>query len=132
MGSKRAADGHPAPYALKYIEIGNENRDEPYFKNYKWFYQRLKKRYPQLIFISNCHTETVGLPTEVVDEHYYSDLDFFVYHHDMYDGYDRKGPKIFVGEYAVTAGRVPHLLWRLRWEKGLFLPELNGIRILWS
>ena len=110
MGSKRAADGHPAPYALKYIEIGNENRDEPYFKNYEWFYQRLKKRYPQLIFISNCHTETVGLPTEVVDEHYYSDLDFFVYHHDMYDGYDRKGPKIFVGEYAVTAGEYPSSL----------------------
>lgn len=104
MGDKRAAAGHPEPFDLKYIEIGNENRDEPYFQAYRWFYDRLKKAYPQIIYVSNCHTEEAELPTEVVDEHYYSDLDFFVCHHDLYDRYSRTGPKIFVGEYAVTVG----------------------------
>ncbi len=103
-GDMRAAAGHPEPFDLKYLEIGNENYDEVYNVRYKMFYERLKKLYPQLIYISNCHTERDGLPTEVVDEHFYSDLEFFVSHHNYYDHYDRKGPQIFVGEYAVTVG----------------------------
>lgn len=104
FGDMRAAAGHTAPFDLKYLEIGNENFDEVYNVRYQMFYERLKKMYPQIIYISNCHTERSGLPTEVVDEHFYSDLEFFVSHHDYYDGYDRKGPQTFVGEYAVTVG----------------------------
>ena len=103
-GDLRAAAGHPEPFDLKYLEIGNENHSEIYNVRYQLFYERLKKMYPQLIYISNTHTERDGLPTEIADEHFYSDLEFFVSHHDYYDGYDRKGPQIFVGEYAVTVG----------------------------
>ncbi len=103
-GDMRAEAGHPEPFDLKYLEIGNENHSEVYNVRYKLFYERLKEKYPQLIYISNCHTERDGLPTEVVDEHFYSDLEFFVSHYNHYDGYDRKGPQIFVGEYAVTVG----------------------------
>lgn len=103
-GDMRAAAGHPEPFDLKYLEIGNENLGEDYNVRYKMFYDRLKAAYPQLIYISNTHTEEDGLPTEVADEHFYSDLEFFVSHHERYDSYDRSGPEIFVGEYAVTVG----------------------------
>jgi len=101
-GQKRAENGHPEPFRLKYIEIGNENRGEEYNIRYRLFYDTLKSRYPNLIYISNTHTELEGLPTEIADEHFYNDSEFFVSLRSRYDGYDRSGPKIFVGEYAVT------------------------------
>jgi len=105
-GSIRAKNGHPEPFKLKYIEIGNENYGEQYNKRYLEFYNALKERYPDIIFISNTHTELDGLPTEMVDEHFYNDTEFFALNHNRYDSYDRNGPKIFVGEYAVTNNRV--------------------------
>lgn len=100
----RAEAGHPEPFKMKYIEIGNENYGSEYMWRYEKFYRVLKEKYPQLIFISNVHTEREGLETEVVDEHYYSTSDFFQKNQNMFENYDRKGPKIFVGEYAVTSG----------------------------
>jgi alpha-L-arabinofuranosidase len=105
-GSIRAKNGHPGPFKLKYIEIGNENYGDQYNKRYQEFYNALKERYPDIIFISNTHTELDGLPTEMVDEHFYNDTEFFALNHNRYDRYDRSGPKIFVGEYAVTNNRV--------------------------
>ena len=106
-GAMRAAAGHPEPFPLKYLEIGNENHGEAYNDRYKMFYDALKSRYPQLIYISNTHTERDGLPTEVADEHFYSDVEFFSAHLHHYDDYDRNGPEIFVGEYAVTVDKRP-------------------------
>ncbi|WP_298842330.1 alpha-L-arabinofuranosidase C-terminal domain-containing protein, partial [Clostridium sp.] len=103
-GLKRATNGHPQPFNLKYIEIGNENYGEIYQKNYLYIYNALKNKYPHLLFIANQHRETVTLPADIIDEHYYSDVDFFASNHDLYDSYDRKGPKVYVGEYAVTTG----------------------------
>ena len=105
-GSIRAKNGHPKPFKLKYIEIGNENYGEQYNKRYLEFYNTLKERYPDIVFIANTHTELDGLPTEMVDEHYYNDTEFFALNHNRYDSYDRNGPEIFVGEYAVTNNRV--------------------------
>jgi len=105
-GGVRDANGHPEPFSLKYIEIGNENYGEEYNKRYLKFYTVLKERFPDIILISNTHIELEGFPAEVVDEHFYNDTEFFASKHHKYDDYDRNGPKIFVGEYAVTNNRV--------------------------
>nr|WP_025682119.1 hypothetical protein [Paenibacillus maysiensis] len=102
----RAENGHPEPFGLKYIEIGNENFCPEYNTRYKVFYDALKSAYPDIITICNTHwevgTETKGLSVEIVDEHFYADDEFYQLYHDMYDHYDRSGPKIYVGEYAIT------------------------------
>ncbi|WP_157827725.1 alpha-L-arabinofuranosidase C-terminal domain-containing protein [Niallia nealsonii] len=107
-GSLRAANGHPKPFYLKYIEIGNENFGPAYNARYKLFYEAVKAKYPEIITIFNIHwevgTETAGLPVEIVDEHFYADYDYYLMYHDMYDFYDRNGPKVYVGEYAMILG----------------------------
>lgn len=103
-GKMRALAGHEEPFKLKYLEIGNENWGEEYTKRYEMFYKEIKNKYPEIILISNAHTEKDGLPTECVDEHYYSTPEFFMENENKFDDYDRKGPDIFLGEYAVNGG----------------------------
>lgn len=104
-GAKRAANGHTEPFTvLKYLEIGNENWGGEYSKRYEYFYNRLKKQFPQFIYISTDHTERSGLNTEMVDEHFYSSPEFFVANSAMYDNLDRNGADIYCGEYAATIG----------------------------
>lgn len=103
-GALRAKMGHPEPFKVKYIEIGNENDGPEYDKRYIIFYERLQKAYPEIVLISNAHTETRGLPTQYVDEHYYCDWQFFAQSGHLYDHYPRDGVKVFLGEYAVTRG----------------------------
>ena len=104
-GAVRAKNGHPKPFNLKYLEIGNENGGPAYNERYKLFYDAVKTKYPEVITIANLWG---GLPTsapiEVIDEHYYNNPSFFFRNANRYDSYDRKGPKIYVGEYAVTIG----------------------------
>lgn len=105
-GSLRAKNGHAEPFGLKYIEIGNENFGPEYNLRYKIFYDAVKAKYPEIITIFNVHwevgTEIENLPVEIVDEHFYPDSEFFLMYQDMYDSYDRSGPKVYVGEYAQT------------------------------
>lgn len=103
-GSMRAAAGHPEPFTMKYFEIGNENHGPEYNERYEKFYRVLKEKYPDVIFISNTHTEDAGLPTEMADEHYYDAPEFFLENDNRFDAYDRSGPQIFLGEYAVNGG----------------------------
>ena len=103
-GRLRAQAGHPEPFKLTYLEIGNENDKDVYFSRYEKFYHAIHERYPQIKLISNTHTENRGLPTQIVDEHLYSTADTFVTASNKYRNYDRKGPRIFIGEYAVTSG----------------------------
>lgn len=104
-GKMRADAGHPEPFSLKYMEIGNENWGEEYLHCYPIFYQAIKEKYPQIILISNSHTEKAGLATEIADEHYYNTPEFFFENDKRFDTYDRKGPQIFLGEYAVNGGK---------------------------
>ncbi len=99
-GRVRAQNGHPAPFNLRYMEIGNENGGPNYQPRYALFYDAIKARYPDFHLVADTPTET--RPAEIVDEHYYSNPDFFLRNADRYDGYDRHGPKVYVGEYAVT------------------------------
>ncbi|VBB08420.1 Hypothetical protein LUCI_3692 [Lucifera butyrica] len=116
-GAKRAANGHAAPFHLKYIEIGNENnqydsqdnRSNLYGERYIRFYKAIKEKYPEIYTIGNVEawgTDTpswqYSYPVEIVDEHYYRSTQWFINNAHKYDNYDRKGPRIYVGEYAVT------------------------------
>jgi len=101
-GGLRAKAGHPAPFALNYLEIGNENSGPTYDKHYKLFYDAIKAKYPQMHIVANCMTRPG--PVEINDEHYYNSPEFFMAQANRYDAYDRKGPKVYVGEYAVTQG----------------------------
>lgn len=103
-GSKRAAAGHPDPFSMTYVEIGNENLGSEYLSRYEFFYQHLKSRFPDIKFIANIHVEKEGLPVDIVDEHYYNTPEYFARQTHLFDNYDRKGPEIFIGEYAVTNG----------------------------
>jgi len=112
-GKIRAEMGHPAPFNLKLLGVGNEQWDEPYFERYRVFYRALKAKYPDLILITTSgpgadgrwfdlawNKFRHGTPADMVDEHYYRPPQWFLDHVSRYDAYDRKGPKVFAGEFA--------------------------------
>jgi alpha-N-arabinofuranosidase len=113
-GAKRAADGHPAPFKLTYIEVGNEDffdRSNSYDGRFKQFRAAIEKKYPSLHVISTIDEKqfpnlkiTGNNKPEVVDEHYYRDSWSMWQNASQYDRYDRNGPKIFVGEWATREG----------------------------
>jgi len=104
-GAQRAANGHPAPFRLRFMEIGNENSGTAYNDRYALFYDAIKARYPEMELIADVWGGTpTSRPLEIIDEHYYSDPAFFARNATRYDSYSRSGPKIYVGEYAVTSG----------------------------
>ena len=109
-GSLRARAGHPAPFKLTYVEIGNEDffdRSGSYDQRFAQFHTAIKARYPDLQVISTVgfeHPENQrvrSVTPDVVDEHYYRTVDAFLKAaRGQYDTYNRKGPKIFVGEWG--------------------------------
>jgi alpha-N-arabinofuranosidase len=104
-GAERIKDGHPAPFALRYIEVGNEDgfdRSGSYDGRYAQFYKAIKQRYPDLQIIAT--TPVKSIKPDVLDEHFYmaAQETFTQAHH--YDAADRNGPKIFVGEWATREG----------------------------
>jgi alpha-L-arabinofuranosidase len=105
-GALRAKNGHPKPFNLKYLEIGNENGGTPYNERWPLFVKAILAKYPDMKLIAN--EWAGGHPKEpnpeLIDEHYYNNPDWFIWNSNKYDSYDRKGPKIFIGEYAVTSG----------------------------
>ncbi|MFI5386795.1 MAG: alpha-L-arabinofuranosidase C-terminal domain-containing protein, partial [Fimbriimonadales bacterium] len=104
-GALRAKNGHPKPFGLKYLEIGNENGGPAYRERYPLIAKAVKAKYPEIKLIANVWGGyPKGTLTEIIDEHYYSNPGFFFENADRYDKYDRKGPKVYVGEYAVTEG----------------------------
>jgi len=103
-GGLRAKNGHPASFHLKYMEIGNENGGPAYRERWPLFVKAIKAKYPEIQLIANHWLGSYPkepMP-EIVDEHYYNTPEFFMQQASHYDKYDRNGPKIFVGEYAVT------------------------------
>ncbi len=113
-GAKRIADGHPAPFKLTYVEIGNEDwfdRSGSYDGRFTQFREAIEKKYPQLICISSIADAqypnlkvTSGKKAAVLDEHYYRNSWDMWANASQYDSYDRNGPKIFVGEWATREG----------------------------
>jgi alpha-L-arabinofuranosidase len=113
-GAKRAGDGHPAPFKLNYVEVGNEDwfdRSNSYDGRFKQFREAIEKKYPSLHVISTiAETQYPDLKItgpkqpEIVDEHYYRNTWEMWENAAQYDKYDRNGPKIFVGEWATREG----------------------------
>ncbi|MFB6342120.1 alpha-L-arabinofuranosidase C-terminal domain-containing protein [Saccharicrinis sp. FJH62] len=114
-GKVRADMGHPEPFNLKYIGIGNEQWGPEYFKRYKIFDKAIKEKYPDIVVVSGSGPFPDGeyfdygweqlkkLHAEIVDEHYYRPPQWFLDNATRYDNYDRSGPKVFAGEYAAQS-----------------------------
>ncbi len=103
---KRVENGHPAPFPLKYIEIGNENVFARYAENYNRFHKAIKAKYPQLTILTalmfSKDVERLD-KVEVIDPHYYETPDWFYDNADVYDKLPKRLPyKIYVGEYAAV------------------------------
>jgi alpha-L-arabinofuranosidase len=104
-GALRAAAGHPVPFNLNYIEIGNENGGTAYNQRYPLFYNAITSNYPGMhIVADNWGGLPASAPVQISDEHYYGPPAFFIDNTSKYDSYSRSGPKVYVGEYAVTTG----------------------------
>lgn len=104
-GAVRAKNGHPAPFPLRYVEIGNEDwfdRSGSYDGRFAQFYKAIKAKYPELQLIAT--TKVKSTTPDVLDEHFYMSSQQAFADASHYDKYDRKGPKIFVGEWATREG----------------------------
>lgn len=111
-GKLRADMGHPEPFNLKMIGVGNEQWGPQYIERYKVFADAIKAKYPEIKIVSGtgpfpdgelfdyAAAELKKLNAEIVDEHYYRAPEWFFKNSTRYDSYDRNGPKIFAGEYA--------------------------------
>ncbi|HTI89464.1 MAG TPA: alpha-L-arabinofuranosidase C-terminal domain-containing protein [Puia sp.] len=115
-GAKRARDGHPAPFAMTYVEIGNEDgfdRSGSYEKRFNQFAKAIRAKYPALKIISTTGGKNDWLSArnplpketpDLVDEHFYRNSIEMQEMATLYDHYDRSGPKVFVGEWASREG----------------------------
>ena len=111
-GAKRAEMGHPEPFHLEYLAIGNEEVGEPFFERYRIIHKAVHEKHPEIQIIGTSGPNAAGSEfergwdwsrrtgTDIVDEHYYQAPEWFLANHHRYDSYDRQGPKVFLGEYA--------------------------------
>jgi len=111
-GKLRADMGHPKPFNMKFLGIGNEQWGEPYFKRVKIVADAVRKAHPEIKIIGTSGPDAEGHNFEIgweamkrqkadlVDEHFYRPISWFQNEWQRYDKYDRKGPKVFAGEYA--------------------------------
>jgi alpha-L-arabinofuranosidase len=114
-GAKRAALGHPEPFGMKLLGVGNEQWGPQYFERYKVFAKTLKEKHPEIELVTGAGPFPSGdrfefawkqlrpLKADIVDEHCYAMPDWFLHSATRYDEYDRQGPKIFMGEYAAQS-----------------------------
>ena len=104
-GAERVKDGHPAPFKLSYVEIGNEDwfdKSGTYGDRYAQYYKAIKAKYPDLQLIAT--TPITTMKPDVIDDHFYRRAQEFYDDVHHYDQTDRNGPKIFVGEWATREG----------------------------
>jgi len=119
-GRIRADMGHPEPFGMKMLGIGNEQWGPQYIERYQVFAKAIKARYPEMQLIAATGSDATIFPNgpaeieylwsqwrklkpEIVDEHFYRRPEWFLENVDWYDEYDRTGPKLFVGEYAAQS-----------------------------
>lgn len=104
-GAKRAEQGHPDAFPLKYVEIGNENWGDEYDKRFDIFYKAIKAKYPELILISNHGLGGTGKieKTDMIDPHWYVNPEFFFQNTTIFDNHPRGKYDAYVGEYACNA-----------------------------
>jgi alpha-N-arabinofuranosidase len=130
-GKLRATMGHPKPFNMKFIGVGNEQWGEQYIERYKVFEKALKAKHPNIKIVSGtgpfpegeffdyAQRELKALKADVVDEHYYANPEWFLKNATRYDNYDRSGPKIFAGEYAAQSVAIASPENKNNWECAL-------------
>jgi alpha-L-arabinofuranosidase len=130
-GKVRADMGHPEPFHLKFLGVGNEQWDAQYIERYIVFVKAIKEKYPDIKLISSAGPSPNGpkfdylwnelrkLNADLVDEHYYQKPEWFLNNATRYDKYDRKGPKVFAGEYASHSKEDKPSESRNNWESAL-------------
>ncbi len=111
-GALRAEMGHPEPFNMRYIGIGNEQWGEVYPERLELFLKQIRAKHPEIMVVGSAGPLPQGeqfdylwpemrrLGADLVDEHYYREPEWFFGNADRYNDYPRKGPKVFAGEYA--------------------------------
>ncbi len=117
-GAKRAAMGHPAPFKMKLLGVGNENWGPQYAERLALFTARIKAKYPYIRLVNATGYSRIDpvfrymdsvlrkRHADIIDEHFYASPEWFLQNATRYDNYDRSGPKICIGEYAAQSDRV--------------------------
>jgi alpha-L-arabinofuranosidase len=130
-GKRRAQLGHPAPFNLKMLGVGNEQWGPQYIERYEIFARVLKQKHPEISLITSAGPSPDGerfdylwsklreLNADIVDEHYYSAPGWFPANAARYDNYPRTGPKVFAGEYAAQSVAIASPDNRNNWECAL-------------
>lgn len=114
-GKVRAVLGHPAPFNLKLLGVGNEQWGPQYIERYTIFAKAIKTKFPNIKLVNSVGPDPDGdrfnflndtlrkMKADILDEHYYRSPEWFTQNARRYDNYDRNGPKIFAGEYAAQS-----------------------------
>ena len=114
-GAKRAAMGHPAPFNVKMMGVGNEQWGPQYIERYTKFAAAIKEKYPEIQLVSAAGPDPAddrfkfawsklrALHADIIDEHCYAKPEWFLANTHRFDSYDRNGPKVFMGEYAAQS-----------------------------
>ncbi|MDT9697608.1 alpha-L-arabinofuranosidase C-terminal domain-containing protein [Streptomyces sp. P17] len=131
-GKKRAEMGHPRPFGLTHLAVGNEeNLPDEFFARFQKFRTAIEAKYPDITVISNSGPDDTGSTfdrawelnregkADMVDEHYYNSPQWFLQNNDRYDSYDRNGPKVFLGEYASQGNTMKNALSEAAFMTGL-------------
>ncbi len=135
-GAKRAAAGHPAPFHLQYIGIGNEDKITPEFEErFKMIFNAVKAKHPEITVVGTVGPSPDGedftkgwkladdLKVPVVDEHYYTDPNWFISHQNRYDSYKRNATEVYLGEYASWGNKMRNAISEAAYMTAL---ERNG------
>lgn len=130
-GKLRNDMGHPAPFNLKFLGVGNEQWEPQYIERYKVFEKAILSKYPYIKIVSGSGPYAEGeyfnyawkelkqLKPALIDEHYYKPPSWFFNNASRYDNYERTGPKIFAGEYAAHSKENNEAESRNNWESAL-------------
>ncbi|MDX8051761.1 alpha-L-arabinofuranosidase C-terminal domain-containing protein [Lentzea sp. BCCO 10_0798] len=131
-GRKRAEMGHPKPFKLTHLAVGNEeNLPDEFMARFTKFRDAINAKYPDITVVSNTGPDDTGgtfdrlwqlnkqAGVKMVDEHYYNSPSWFLENNNRYDSYDRNGPKVFLGEYASLDNRYFNALSEAAFMTGL-------------
>lgn len=123
LAKLRAKAGHPKPFNMKYLGIGNEDLiSDVFLKRYNFLIEGVKKAHPEITVVGTVGPfwegsdyeygwkEAKEKNIEIVDEHYYNPIGWYFHHRDYYDNYDRKGTKVYLGEWASKGNNVVNAL----------------------
>lgn len=137
-GRRRAEAGHPKPFNLKYIGIGNEDQiTEVFRERFDMIYKALRKAHPEITVIGTAGPFFEGtdyeegwkiatnLKVPVIDEHYYRPPGWFINNQDFYDRYDRNKSKVYLGEYAASLPGGNKTYWETSLAEALYLTSLE-------